>query len=34
MGIKQSPDIAQQIMEDLFRSFEYVEVYVDDIGIF
>jgi hypothetical protein len=34
MGIKQSPDIAQQIMEDLFCSFDDVEVYIDDIGIF
>jgi hypothetical protein len=34
MGIKQSPDIAQQFMEDLFRSFDDVEVYIDDIGIF
>jgi transposase InsO family protein len=34
MGIKQSPDIAQQIMEDLFRNFDEVDVYIDDIGIF
>jgi RNase H-like domain found in reverse transcriptase/Reverse transcriptase (RNA-dependent DNA polymerase) len=34
MGIKQSPDIAQQIMEDLFRRFEEVSVYIDDIGVF
>jgi hypothetical protein len=34
MGIKQLPDTAQQIMEDLFRSFDDVEVYIDDIGIF
>jgi RNase H-like domain found in reverse transcriptase/Integrase zinc binding domain/Reverse transcriptase (RNA-dependent DNA polymerase) len=34
MGIKQSPDIAQQIMEDLFRNCDDVDVYIDDIGIF
>jgi hypothetical protein len=34
MGIKQSPDFAQEIMEDIFRDMEDVEVYIDDIGIF
>jgi hypothetical protein len=34
MGIKQLPDIAQQIMEDLFRFFNGLEVYIDYIGIF
>ena len=34
MGIKQSPDIAQEIMEDTLRGIEGVEVYIDDIGIF
>jgi Reverse transcriptase (RNA-dependent DNA polymerase) len=34
MGIKQSPDVAQQIMEELLRPFEEVDVYIDDIGIF
>jgi Reverse transcriptase (RNA-dependent DNA polymerase) len=34
MGIKQSPDIAQQIMEDLFRNCDDVDVYIDDIGVF
>jgi RNase H-like domain found in reverse transcriptase/Reverse transcriptase (RNA-dependent DNA polymerase) len=35
MGIKQSPDIAQQIMEDVFRQqCDEVDVYIDDIGIF
>ena len=34
MGIKQSPDIAQEIMEDLFRDLEETEVYIDDVGIF
>jgi hypothetical protein len=32
MGIKQSPDIVQQIMEDLFCSFDEVEVKIDEIG--
>jgi RNase H-like domain found in reverse transcriptase/Reverse transcriptase (RNA-dependent DNA polymerase) len=34
MGICQSPDIAQEAMEDLLRQFEEVDVYIDDIGIF
>ncbi|KAG7373310.1 reverse transcriptase RNA-dependent DNA polymerase [Nitzschia inconspicua] len=34
IGIKQSPDIAQQIMEDLLRDCPDVEVYINDIGIF
>jgi hypothetical protein len=34
MGIKQSPDIAQQIMEDLLRPYAETDVYIDDIGIF
>ena len=34
MGIKQSPDIAQSIMDDIFHDMEDVEVYLDDIGIF
>ena len=34
MGIKQSPDIAQQIMESIFKSIPEVDVYIDDIGIF
>jgi hypothetical protein len=34
MGISQSPDIAQEIMEDIFRQFEEVDVYIDDIGVF
>ena len=34
MGIKQSPDVAQEIMEDLFRDMEEVDVYIDDVGIF
>lgn len=34
MGIKQSPDVAQEIMENLFRDFLEVDVYIDDVGIF
>jgi hypothetical protein len=34
MGIKQSPDIAQAAMEDLFQGVEEVDVYIDDVGIF
>ena len=34
MGIKESPDIAQQYMESIFRDMEDLEVYIDDVGIF
>ena len=34
MGIKTSPDIAQQVMEDILRDLDFTEVYFDDIGIF
>jgi hypothetical protein len=34
MGIKQSPDIAQQVMENLLRAHTETDVYIDDIGIF
>ena len=35
MGIKQSPDIAQEIMESLFTDMrDSTEIYIDDIGVF
>ena len=34
MGINQSPDIAQEIMEDLFRHMDEVDNYIDDVGCF
>jgi Reverse transcriptase (RNA-dependent DNA polymerase) len=34
MGICQSPDIAQEAMEDLLRQFEEADVYIDDAGVF
>ena len=34
MGVSQSPDIAQEVMEDLFRSLEETDVYIDDVGVF
>jgi hypothetical protein len=34
MGVKQSPDIAQAVMEDLFQGVEEVDIYIDNVGIF
>jgi hypothetical protein len=34
MGINQSPDVAQEIMEDLFRHMDEVDNYIDDVGCF
>jgi hypothetical protein len=34
MGISQAPDILQEIMEDVFRNFNEVDVYMDDVGVF
>jgi Reverse transcriptase (RNA-dependent DNA polymerase) len=35
MGICQSPDIAQEVMEKVLRDIsDNIEVYIDDIGIF
>jgi hypothetical protein len=32
-GGKQSPDFAQEVMEDIFQHLTDIEVYIDDIGI-
>jgi hypothetical protein len=34
MGIKQSPDIAQEHMENLCRDLDEVDVYTDNVGVF
>ena len=34
MGISQSPDIAQEIMEQVLRGINGLEVYIDDIAGF
>jgi hypothetical protein len=34
MGIKQSPDVAQEIMEDIFRDMDETDIYIDDVGTF
>jgi hypothetical protein len=34
MGICQSPDYAQEAMEDLLRSFKEADVYIGDLGAF
>jgi hypothetical protein len=34
MGVKQSPDIAQEIMEHLLRDLDKTDIYIDDVKIF
>jgi hypothetical protein len=34
MGVKQSPDIAQQIMEEVLHDIAETDPYIDDIGVF
>ncbi len=34
MGICQSPDFAQQVMEDILKDLHYSDVYIDDVGVF
>ncbi len=33
MGIKQSPDVAQEIMEDCLQDIPETDVYLDNVGI-
>ena len=34
MGLECSPDIAQEVMENIFCDIDDAEVYIDDIGAF
>lgn len=34
MGVSQSPDIAQEVMEHVLRDIENIEIYIDDIACF
>jgi hypothetical protein len=34
MGVNQSPDVAQETMESLFRDLDEVNVYINDVGCF
>eukprot|EP00978_Attheya_sp_CCMP212_P013002 scaffold32449_cov55-Attheya_sp.AAC.4 len=34
MGVTPAPDIAQEIMDELFHLIEECDVYIDDVGVF
>ena len=34
MGLCCSPDISQEVMDNIFIDVEYSEVYIDDVGCF
>jgi len=34
MGLRCSPDIAQEVMENVLRNIEEIDVYIDDVGVF
>ncbi len=34
MGLKCSPDVAHEVMENIFQEVQDAEVYIDDIGAF
>ena len=34
MGLKSSPDFAQEVMESVLHNIEETEVYIDDVGVF
>eukprot|EP00978_Attheya_sp_CCMP212_P037760 scaffold181104_cov29-Attheya_sp.AAC.1 len=34
MGFTPAPDIAQEIMDELFHLIEECDVYIDDVGVF
>lgn len=34
MGVSQAPDVAQEVMETLFRHLPETDVYIDDVGCF